>query len=94
MQAVIIIFQLLNIVYCNKLRTNESYNLQKTYVQPPPTPKNDWVLKKISAAYYDLCELTPRTACHLRTEKKMRCVLSLPIQRFVDWLLYCYYYRW
>ena len=45
-QAGVIIFQLTNIVYCNKLRTRETHDLQKHSNNPPPTPENDWFLKK------------------------------------------------
>ena len=38
-QAGIIIFQLSNIVYCNKLRTNEMYNSQKHVNNPHLHPK-------------------------------------------------------
>ena len=58
--------------------------IRKIYKQSPPTPRNNWFLKKYVLPYiiYVNRQLTPQTACYFQTEKNaLYC--GLPIQSFV-----------
>ena len=87
------VFQFSATVYCNKLRTNEMHKSQKHTNNPRLHPKTIGFRK--NKFYLLLFMLIKTTYCLLSSNRKKNALFcGLPIQSFVNCLLYCYYYRW